>query len=136
MVYEKTTSERRTERGRKKSKRIGMVSREAQLDEVFFALSHSARRRLLTRLGERGDQAVAAVAAPLAESPAQITKHLAILERAGLITRRIEGRQHQLHLEPDGIRLATDWISRHREFWNAGVDRLEQFLSSAQQDKP
>jgi DNA-binding transcriptional ArsR family regulator len=101
-----------------------------ELDEVFFALSHPARRQLLTRLGTLGDQAVGPLASPLPESPAQITKHLAILERAGLISRRVSGRQHRLHLEPSGIRPAADWLERHREFWSAGVDRLEQFLAS------
>ncbi len=124
MVYKK---ERRPSASR---------TREAQLDEVFFALSHSARRRLLARLGERGDQAVASLAAPFSESPAQITKHLAILERAGLITRRITGRQHHLHLEPEGIQPATDWISRHRRFWSAGLAGLERFLASGELDKP
>lgn len=130
MVYKKRHGRRADERNKARG------PHEARLDEVFFALSHSARRRMLARLGERGDQAVAALAAPFTESPAQITKHLAILERAGLITRRIAGRQHHLHLEPDGIRLATDWISRHREFWSAGIDRLEQFLGSSERDKP
>ncbi len=132
MVYGQKRHKRRIGSPHKR----GPGARETLLDEIFFALSHSARRRLLARLGERGDQAVAALAAPFTESPAQITKHLAILERAGLITRRIAGRQHQLHLEPDGIRLATDWISRHREFWSAGIDRLEQFLGSTEHDKP
>jgi DNA-binding transcriptional ArsR family regulator len=131
MVYE----QRRHKRPRHpRNKRPG--AHEAQLDEVFFALSHSARRRLLARLGEKGDQAVASLAAPFAESPAQITKHLAILERAGLITRRIAGRQHQLHLKPDGIQPATDWIARHREFWSAGLDGLERLLASSEHDKP
>jgi DNA-binding transcriptional ArsR family regulator len=132
MVYEKP---RHTERAGRIRKGASAAAREAQLDEVFFALSHSARRRLLARLGELGDQAVAPLAAPFSESPAQITKHLAILERAGLITRRIAGRQHQLHLEPDGIRLATDWIARHREFWSAGLDGLERFLASSEHDE-
>jgi DNA-binding transcriptional ArsR family regulator len=133
MVYKQ---ERRSKRGQHRPKRRGPGAREAQLDEVFFALSHSARRRLLARLGERGDQAVASLAAPFSESPAQITKHLAILERAGLITRRILGRQHQLHLEADGIQPATDWIARHREFWSVGLDGLERFLASSEHDKP
>jgi DNA-binding transcriptional ArsR family regulator len=133
MVYEQKRHGRRGQHPRKR-KRPG--AREAQLDEVFFALSHSARRRLLARLGERGDQAVASLAAPFSESPAQITKHLAILERAGLITRRIAGRQHQLHLEPDGIQPATDWIARHRQFWSVGLDGLERFLASSERDKP
>jgi DNA-binding transcriptional ArsR family regulator len=127
MVYK----QKRRSRGRAPA-----ATRETQLDEVFFALSHSARRRLLARLGEGGDQAVGTVAAPFTESPAQITKHLAILERAGLITRRVAGRHHQLHLEPEGIRLATDWISRHREFWSAGIDRLEHFLAASERDEP
>lgn len=133
MVY---NQKRHAGRGQLRRKRKGAVAREEQLDEVFFALSHSARRRLLARLGEQGDQAVAALAAPLSESPAQITKHLAILERAGLITRRIAGRQHQLHLEPDGILPATDWIARHREFWSAGLDGLERFLASSERGEP
>jgi DNA-binding transcriptional ArsR family regulator len=133
MVYEKKWRGRRIKHPQKRS---GPGAREARLDEVFFALSHSSRRRLLARLGEGGDQAVASLAAPLSESPAQITKHLAILERAGLITRRIVGRQHQLHLEPDGIQPATDWIARHREFWSAGLDGLERFLAASENDRP
>ena len=108
---------------------------QAQLDEVFFALSHPARRQMLARLGERGDQSVAPLAEPLRQSPAQVTKHLAILERAGLISRRIEGREHKLHLEPAGMRPALDWVTRHRELWSLSLDRLEQFLGTMQ-EKP
>jgi DNA-binding transcriptional ArsR family regulator len=133
MVYKK---ERHSGRRQHAPKKRGPGGREAQLDEVFFALSHSARRRLVARLGESGDQSVASLAAPFSESPAQITKHLAILERAGLIARRIVGRQHRLHLEPDGIQPATDWIARHREFWSAGLDGLERFLAASEHDKP
>jgi DNA-binding transcriptional ArsR family regulator len=111
------------------------VTRESKLDEVFFALSHPSRRRMLARLGELGDQSVAPLARPLSESPAQITKHLAILERAGLISRRIEGREHRVHLEPGGMRPALDWVGRHREFWGASVDRLERFLDSFDESK-
>lgn len=116
--------------GKRPRNRAAAASREARLDEVFFALSHPARRQLLARLGKLGDQAVGPLAAPLPESPAQITKHLAILERAGLISRRVAGRQHELHLEPSGIRPAADWLQRHREFWSTSVDRLEQFLAA------
>lgn len=108
-------------------------TKESRLDEVFFALSHASRRRLLARLGELGDQSVAPLARPLRESPAQITKHLAILERAGLITRRIEGREHRVHLEPRGMRPALDWVGLHREFWGASADRLEQYLDSLEE---
>jgi DNA-binding transcriptional ArsR family regulator len=103
---------------------------ESRLDEVFFALSHPARRLLLTRLGDLGDQCVAPLSQPLRQSAAQITKHLAILERAGLISRRIEGREHRLHLEPDAMRPALDWVTRHRELWGRSLDQLEEFLDS------
>jgi DNA-binding transcriptional ArsR family regulator len=109
---------------------------ESNRDEVFFALSHVTRRRLLARLGDLGDQAVGPLARPLSESAAQITKHLAILERAGLITRRIEGREHRLHLEPRGLEPALDWIARHKQFWGASLDRLEQFLDSVGDGEP
>ena len=90
---------------------------------------------MIARLGEGGDQSVAPLAEPLRQSPAQVTKHLAILERAGLISRRIEGREHKLHLEPAGMRPALDWVSRHREVWSLSLDRLEQFLGTMQ-EKP
>jgi DNA-binding transcriptional ArsR family regulator len=113
-----------------KQSQRSVAARESNLDEVFFALSHVARRQLLARLGKLGDQSVAPLAAPLSDSPAQITKHLAILERAGLVSRQIDGRQHRLHLERNGIRPAIDWIRRHRKFWTDNVDRLEEFLDS------
>jgi DNA-binding transcriptional ArsR family regulator len=106
------------------------TARESNLDEVFFALSHVARRQLLVRLGKLGDQFVAPLAAPLSDSPAQITKHLAILERAGLVSRQVDGRKHRLHLESDGIRPAIDWIRHHKKFWTDNVDQLEEFLDS------
>lgn len=101
-----------------------------QLDEVFFALSHGARRRLLERLGAGGEPTVAQVAAPLAESPAQITKHLAILERAGLILRQIEGREHRLALAPGGMQEALGWVQQHFKLWTHSLDRLEEFLDT------
>jgi DNA-binding transcriptional ArsR family regulator len=98
-------------------------------------LSHASRRRLLARLGELGDQSVAPLARPLSESPAQITKHLPILERAGLITRRIKGREHRVHLEPRGMRPALDWVGRNREFRSASVDQLARYLDSVEEGK-
>lgn len=130
MVYHK---KRRRSSDRRDDDRA--AAREVHLDEVFFALSHTARRRLLARLGELGDQSVAPLAAPFAESPAQITKHLAILERAGLVSRRIDGRLHHLHLERNGIQPALAWIRRHRRFWSDNIDRLEGFLDSVGHEK-
>jgi DNA-binding transcriptional ArsR family regulator len=131
MVYGK---DRRSAPRKRPSPTARSASKEAELDEIFFALSHPARRRLLTRLGEHGDQAVGPLAGPLRQSPAQITKHLAILERAGLITRQIAGREHRLHLQASALLPATDWIERHRAFWSASLDTLEHYLDSAAPD--
>lgn len=125
MVYHGSTTN-----PQRRTRRDHSAGASSALDEVFFALSHSARRLLLERLGHGGEPTVANLAAPLSESPAQITKHLAILERAGLISRRIEGREHRLALAPGGMRLAADWVEQHRRLWSHSLDRLEQFLDA------
>lgn len=124
MVYNKPASRPRRTPG------AAAASAAEALDEVFFALSHPARRLLLERLGDGGELSVAALAAPLSESPAQITKHLAILERASLISRRIEGREHRLSLAAGGMRPAAEWMEQHRRLWSHSLDRLEQFLDT------
>jgi len=91
---------------------------------------------MLSRLGELGDQSVALLAQPVPQSAAQITKHLAILERAGLVSRRIEGREHRLRLEPNGMLPALDWVTQHRELWTRSLDQLERFLDATQEREP
>ncbi len=64
------------------------------------------------------------VSAPLRVSAPSVSKHLKVLEHAGLIGRRVEGRRHYLYLKPDSLRTASDWLSFYRPFWEGGVDRL------------
>lgn len=101
--------------------------REQQIDDAFFALSHPARRHILEQLSE-GDLSVAEVSAPMQESPSQMTKHLQILERANMLSRRREGRVHRLHMEPEPLKEVMDWVAKYQKFWEQRLDALETYL--------
>lgn len=98
-----------------------------QLDQVFFALSDATRRGILARLAE-GSATIGEVAAPFDISKPAITKHIKILERAGLIDRRVNGRRHTCTLSTAGLMSAEEWINYHRSFWESRFDALENLL--------
>ena len=100
----------------------------SRLDSVFSALSDSTRRAILAQLA-LGDQTVGAVAKPFSTSLPAITKHLNVLEDAGLITRRAVGRQKFCRAEPLAIKEAFDWMEHYRQFWNERLDALEDLLA-------
>jgi DNA-binding transcriptional ArsR family regulator len=93
------------------------------LDLVFAALSDATRRGLLTRLLE-GEATVGSLAEPLQMSLPAVSKHLRVLEDAGLLKRRIDGRTHYISANPKPLREAVNWIERHRQMWEASFDRL------------
>lgn len=101
---------------------------DSALDRVFFALSDSTRRAILARLAE-GGTTVGELSAPFPISAPAVSKHMKILERAGLIERRVSGRQHYCSLATAGLKSAEDWISFHRQFWEARLDALDEYLS-------
>lgn len=104
-----------------------MLQPNTHLDQVFFALSDGTRRAILARLAE-GSTTIGELAAPFSISKPAVTKHMKILERAGLIDRRIEGRKHQCSLSTSGLKTAEDWINFHRSFWESRFDALENLL--------
>ena len=108
--------------------------REQQIDDAFFALSHPARREILEQLAQ-SDMSVAEVSASLDETPSQMTKHLHILERAGMLSRQKEGRMHKLHIEPEPLKDIMDWVSRYQKFWNDRFDALENYLHRISEEK-
>ncbi|MBM94679.1 MAG: transcriptional regulator [Oceanospirillaceae bacterium] len=110
-------------------------TREQQIDDAFFALSHPVRRQILERLSE-GDASVADVSAPAGQSASQMTKHLQILERANLLSRRKQGRTHCLHFEPEALKEVMDWVSRYQQFWEVRLDSLEMYLHSLDPEEP
>ena len=104
-----------------------MRATEAELDATFGALAHQTRRRILSRL-QSGEATVSDLAAPHRMSLPTISRHLRVLEDAGLISRTIEGRFHHCRLAPDAVDSAQAWLERHRRFWAEGLDRLSKYV--------
>lgn len=99
----------------------------AALDRVFTALADPTRRAVLDHLA-RASAPVGELARDAAMSLPGFMKHLAILERAGLLARRKEGRVVHCALAPRALKDAADWLERHRRFWDERLDALERFL--------
>lgn len=98
-----------------------------ELDRSFLALSHPARRTIVERLAE-GPATVGEASRGLALSKPAVSKHVRVLEDAGLIRRIIEGREHRLRLEGRSMTEAERWIERHRELWERKFDAVERYL--------
>jgi len=97
------------------------------LDATFAALADPTRRAILARLAA-GEASVSELAAPFDMSQPAISKHLKVLERAGLITRGREAQRRPRKLEPRPLAEATDWIERYRRIWEANFKRLDAVL--------
>jgi DNA-binding transcriptional ArsR family regulator len=104
------------------------VNSSAELDRSFVALSHPARRAIVERLA-RGSATVGEAAHGLALSKPAVTKHVKVLERAGVVSRVVEGRTHRLRLEPRPIEEAAGWLERHRTLWESKFDAVEHYLA-------
>ena len=98
-----------------------------QLDDTLIALADETRRRILKRLAT-GEARVTEVAEPFAISLNSVSKHIRLLERAGLVRRRVEGRDHFLSLDPKPFDELSEWMTRTRAFWNSRLDALEAAL--------
>ena len=102
----------------------------AWLDAVFGALADPSRRAILARLAE-GPASVGELAGPLPMSSPAVSKHLKVLERAGLLIRVRDGRVHRCRLGPGALAGAGEWISRTRAFWEGRFDSLARYLENA-----
>jgi DNA-binding transcriptional ArsR family regulator len=98
-----------------------------QLDDTLIALADETRRAILKRLAT-GEARVTEVAEPFDISLNSVSKHIRLLERAGLVRRRIEGRDHYLSLDPKPFDELTAWMAHTREFWSSRLDALEAAL--------
>ena len=105
---------------------------EAQLDATFAALADGTRRQILARLAH-GEATVNELAEPFAMSLPAISKHLTVLERAGLISRGRNGQFRPCRLEADALAPATDWIEHNRQIWTERFDKLAAHLRDLQQ---
>ena len=101
------------------------------LNNTFAALADPTRRRILKDLAG-GDRCVTDLARPYSMSLPAVSKHLRVLERAGLIRRRRRGRVHSLKLQAEPMKQAAQWIEEYRKFWEGSLDRLDEYLKNLQ----
>ena len=102
--------------------------KDPPLDAVFGAMADPTRRAILRRLA-RGEARVTDVAAEFIISLNSVSKHVRMLERAGLVARTVKGREHLLALNPAPMDEAARWIDQHRRFWEASLANLENFVT-------
>lgn len=104
-----------------------MVNSSGQLDQSFLALSHPIRRGIVERL-TGGSATVGQVTSGFGVSKPAISKHIRVLEGAGVVRRAVEGRTHRLSLRVDPLADASEWMEHQRQLWERKFDTVEQFL--------
>src|SRR5262245_5367431 len=106
------------------------------LDATFSALADPTRRAILARLAE-GEASVMELAAPFAMSQPAISKHLRVLENAGLISKGRDGQKRPCRIEAEPLEAANEWLERYREFWEQNYQRLDNLLETLlEEQKP
>ncbi len=111
-----------------------VAQRPASLDSVFHALADPTRRAMLRTLAG-GERNIGALAAPCKMSFAAAYKHVRVLERAGLVRRRVEGRRHICRIEPAPLIAADKWLRYYERFWNKRLDALEALLKAEDENR-
>ena len=104
---------------------------EGQLDTTFAALSDPTRRAIVKRLAD-GEASVTELAAPFAMSLPAVSKHLKVLEKAGLISRGRRAQWRPCRLEPEPLKEASEWLQEYRRLWEERLDRLDEYLQTLQ----
>ncbi len=105
---------------------------EDRLSATFAALADPTRRSILARLAD-GEASVTEIAEPFQMSLPAVSKHLKVLERAGLVTRTRHAQWRPCRLRPEPLREASDWVEQYRRLWEERFDRLEDYLNELQQ---
>lgn len=100
-----------------------------RLDTVFRALSDRTRRGMLQRLAQR-EHSVGELAEPFDMSLAAASKHIQVLERAGLVQRTVQGRTHQVRLDAHPLHAGAEWLRHYERFWNQRLDALAALLET------
>jgi len=105
-----------------------------RLSATFSALADPTRRAILARLA-LGETSVTELAEPFEMSLPAVSKHLKVLERAGLIARGREAQWRPCRIEPQALKSVDDWLERYRQFWDESFDRLEGYLRAMQAEE-
>jgi DNA-binding transcriptional ArsR family regulator len=103
---------------------------QPDLDRLFSALSDPTRRAIVARLARQGEATISDLARPFAMSLPAISKHVRVLERAGLLERQVRGREHRCRLQPRPLKEAVDWLTEYRRYWEGQMDALSRYLES------
>jgi DNA-binding transcriptional ArsR family regulator len=103
------------------------------LPTVFGALADPTRLAIVERLLHEGERSAGQIAAPFAISKPAISKHLRVLEEAGLIERRVDRQWRVCRVRPEAIRAVDEWMQRYRTFWEGSFDRLEKILNAPEE---
>ncbi len=109
-----------------------MLSRSDRLDITFSALADPTRRAILARLST-GEASVTELAKPLKMTMPAVTKHLKVLQKAGLIRQERRAQWRPCYLVAEPLKEASDWVDQYRKFWEQSLDRLEIYLQQLQQ---
>jgi DNA-binding transcriptional ArsR family regulator len=104
---------------------------DQRLDAVYSAVSHTARRRIIERL-RAGEATVSELAEPFAMSLPAVSKHIRVLESAGVVRRSVDGREHRISLQAAALEPAAGWLETYRAFWESRLDLLEASLRTRQ----
>jgi DNA-binding transcriptional ArsR family regulator len=105
------------------------ITADDQLSATFAALADPTRRAILTRLAD-GEATVNQLAEPFELTQQAVSKHIKVLERAGLVSRSVAAQTRPCRLEPDRLDVVADWVARHSEAWRERYDRLDRHLAA------
>src|SRR5688572_26002946 len=114
---------------------LAMQSRLA-LDRTFRALSDGTRRAMIETLARGGGCSAGELGCRFNSAQPTISKHLKVLEEAGLVARRVDGRVHRFRLRRKPLQEAENWLARHQAFWTGAVDQLDRLLADGGGDAP
>jgi len=103
---------------------------QSRLESIFGALADPTRRAIVERLLARGELSVGDIASPFAISMPAISRHLQVLERAGLVERRVARQQRLIRARREGLDAVASWVTQQRAHWNAALDRLEALIAA------
>jgi len=106
------------------------TARPPQLDAVFAALADPTRRAIVERLLEKGEQSVGDLSRPFAISAPAISRHLRVLEQAGLIERRVEKQWRYVRITPSALKPMQTWLARQQRHWTEALDRMEALAAA------
>jgi DNA-binding transcriptional ArsR family regulator len=105
------------------------MQKEPPLDRIFHALADGTRRAMIANLAGGQARSAGELGGAFRSAQPTISKHLKVLEQAGLVERTVDGRIHRFRLQRKPLRDAERWISRHQAFWTGAVDQLERLIA-------